>query len=503
MPEISAGMQGLLGGVIAVYLVGMYALGYYAQQKIETHEDFLVAGRKLPLSLAWMTLLATWFGAGTLLTATDTVREEGLAGAALDPLGCGVCLLLAGVLVAGPIWRMKLLTVADLFRRRFGPWSELLSSIVLVPSYFGWVAAQFVALAGMLQLFFGLDPFYGLTCVAIVGVGYTLMGGMWSVTLTDAVQISLVLVGVVVLGGVVLVELGGGDAAAGWMRLVQETPAEKQTLIPHATAIQFWQWLGVFAVGALGNLPGQDLMQRIFAARSARVAQGACYLAGGLYLLFGAVPVMLGLAAPLLFPELQEAILPTLAHAFLSPVVTVIFVVALMSAVLSTIDSAILSPASVLAQNVFPRFTSLSPLKLNRFAVLLVTAGSLAAAYSGESAYELLEAAYEVIMVSLLVPLLLGLYTRPRSEWPAVASILSGFLVWAIHFGLEWDHFAAGWPLLGAYQAPTSLCATGVSLLAYLLCEPPWTMRRATEDSDANKPDDTPESEPTVPPPAS
>ncbi|MGH7199732.1 MAG: sodium:solute symporter family transporter, partial [Planctomycetaceae bacterium] len=271
-------------------------------RRVHDMEDFLVAGRRLPLSLAWMTLLATWFGAGTMLTATDEVRQHGLRAAALDPLGAGLCLLLAGWFVAGPMWREHLLTVPDLFRRRFGPAAELLSSLIMVPSYFGWIAAQFVALAGMLELFFGLDPTWGIFAVAVVGTGYTLMGGMWSVTLTDAAQIILVMLGLIILAAAVLLQLGDGDVLAGWQRLWTQTPPAMRTVVPTDTATQFWQWAGVLAAGALGNLTGQDLMQRIFSSKSEAVAKRACHVAGVMYFVFGAISVGLGLAASLLFP---------------------------------------------------------------------------------------------------------------------------------------------------------------------------------------------------------
>ena len=79
----------------------------------------------------------------------------------------------------------------------------------------------------------------------------------------------------------------------------------------------------------------------------------ACYAGGILYIIFGLIPVTLGLAGRILTPDsLERAILPALAHSFLEPIPSVIFTVVLASAVLSTIDSAILSPASVLSQNV-------------------------------------------------------------------------------------------------------------------------------------------------------
>lgn len=164
-------------------------------------------------------------------------------------------------------------------------------------------------------------------------------------TLTDAVQIALVLGGLLVLSVLVAAELGGGSPGAGLLRLAEDTPSEMLLPLPVGSAGEVVGWLGILAVGALGNLPGQDLLQQVFASRSATVARGACLGAGGLYLSFGLVPLLLGLSGRLLVPDtVEQSILPARAGLFLAPVPAVIFVLALVSAVLSTLDSAILSP---------------------------------------------------------------------------------------------------------------------------------------------------------------
>ena len=476
--EIDPSLKWLLAISMAVYLLVMYAIGYIAQRKVHNAEDFLVAGRRLPLSLAWMTLLATWFGAGTILTAADEVRDGGLQRAALDPFGAGACLLIAGLLIAGPMWRMQLLTVPDFFRRKFGSSTELLSSAILVPSYFGWIAAQFIALAEVMNLFFGIPVGLGLLVVALVGTGYTLMGGMWSVTLTDAVQISLVLVGLVVLAAVVLLELGHGSVWSGLARIRRETDPPLLTVIPTDTAASLVGWIGVFAIGALGNLPGQDLMQRVFAANSERTAKRACLLAGVIYLIFGMIPLLLALAGNIMFPEdMQAKILPAMAHAFLHPVVAVIFLLALLSAILSTIDSAILAPASVLAQNVFPRLGWVDTLKSNRLSVLLVAFCSVLLAYAGENAYSLLEEAYLLTLVGLFVPLIVGLYSTPCNGRAANAAMLVGTGIWAVHFALGWEIFLPSVGIFQRLQLPLSLSATACAAVAYFCIQTPWQTR--------------------------
>jgi SSS family solute:Na+ symporter len=230
-------------------------------------------------------------------------------------------------------------------------------------------------------------------------------------------------------------------------------------------------WLSVLVVGALGNIPGQDLLQRVFAARSGRVAQIACILAGVAYLVFGCIPILLGLASSLLVPGgVERSVLPALAGIFFTPAALVVFTVALTSAVLSTIDSAILSPASVLAQNVFGRSDGgrTSLLALNRLAVVLVTGASVIVAFVGDSAYGLLEDAYELPFVALFVPLAIGLFAKVRGEGPAIASMTVGVALWLLHYLASWDTFLPFWLEPHGVSIPVSLSVTGCSLLAYL-----------------------------------
>ncbi|MCA9660538.1 MAG: hypothetical protein KC486_19510, partial [Myxococcales bacterium] len=133
-------MTQLLAAALVAYVVLTYALALRSRRRIRSAEDFLVAGRRLPLGLAAATLLATWFGAGTMLTAADAIHGGGLRLAALEPIGAGLCLLLAGTFLAERLWSLRLLTVADLFRVRFGPRAELLCAALTVPTFLGWIA---------------------------------------------------------------------------------------------------------------------------------------------------------------------------------------------------------------------------------------------------------------------------------------------------------------------------------------------------------------------------
>ncbi len=464
--QAAAAVNTALAVALLAFVALMYGIGFWARARIHTLEDYLVAGRRLSWPLAAVTLFATWFGAGTLLTATDEARVQGLRAAALEPIGPGLCLVLAGLFFAARLWRMKLLTLPDFYRRRFGVRAEVVASVIMVPGYFGWIAAQFVALAGLLEVFWQIPIHHGIWLVAAVGTGYTLLGGMWSVTLTDAAQLAFIVVGLFLLAFTVLLELGGeAGIAAGWARLVAATPPERLVLVPTDRAADLIGWLSVLAIGALGNIPGQDLAQRIFAARSARAATTACHVAGVFYIALGMVPVLTGLAADPLGIEAAVGTVPALAAALMTPAATIVFVLAITSAVMSTIDSAILAPSSVLSNNLLAKlWPGADGLALSRIAIMVVAAASVAMAYLGAGAYELLETAYAIGMVALFVPLARG-FTSRGDERAALAAMIAGTTLWGVHLALGWD--GLGGPWLGLDVVPQELAATACAWLAY------------------------------------
>lgn len=432
----------MLSLVLGAYLTGILALSIFAGRRVRSEEDYLIAGRRLPLSLAWATLMATWFGAATVLGAAEAAREEGVRGTLLDPFASGGALIIAGLFFAKPLWEMRLLTISDFYGRTYGPKSEVVASLITVPGYFGWVAAQYKALGGLQQAFFGIDPTWGIVLAASVVLIYTVVGGMWSVTLTDSLQIVIALATLVILAWTAFSHLGGGGPADGVARLWNETSPDMLTFLPEPGLAAGLVWLATVGSGLFGNIPGQDLMQRVFASKDARTAVRACLLAGALYVAFGLLPVGLGLASKLLVPESNGAdILGILAQEYLTPTLTVVFVVALVSIIVSTCTSAVLSPAAVLGHNLLSRLPGLKDrgLLVDRSSVLIVTLCSVAVAYSDNTIIELLELSLSIVLVSLFVPLVMGLYgsRKRRSERAALLAMIFGCAVWLPREGLE------------------------------------------------------------------
>lgn len=419
-------MENLLLYTLIIYFLVLLLMAFYMSGKMETEEDFLVGGRKFNLWLTTFCLFATWFGAGTLISATDEVASRGLEVTALEPYGAGICLLLAGFFFAKPLWQMKLMTYADFFREKFGTRVELVSVIINIPVYVGWIAVQIVSLANILAVFFPIPVWVFILGVSLFACFLTISGGMWSVSITDSFQLGVIVCGLFYL----LFKISGGGVD-GITSLIGSVDMDNMVLIPTDKIGNFMNWLGVLSVSALGNMTGQDLGQRMFSAKSARVAKYGCILAGVAYILIGSIPVFLGITASQTLGRYEGSVIPNLIKTYLDPVTAVILTLTIISAVISTITSALLAPSSMLSHNFLKRhFKNTSTLVLCKWGVVSVTLLSILTAFAGEDVYGLLEASYAIGFVAFFVPVTVGLYTKRLNEVACLISIGMSTVIW-------------------------------------------------------------------------
>ncbi len=120
---------------VVLYVVVTIIVGLLAARLVHNTEDYLLAGRRLPLYIVTATLFATWFGSETILGASSEFAHGGLIAVVRDPFGAALCLLLVGLFYAKPLYRMKLLTLGDFYRNRYGQLTELLAGICIMLTY--------------------------------------------------------------------------------------------------------------------------------------------------------------------------------------------------------------------------------------------------------------------------------------------------------------------------------------------------------------------------------
>ncbi|MCX7638223.1 MAG: sodium:solute symporter family protein [Cyclobacteriaceae bacterium] len=419
---------------IILYLVLTLLVGFWASRRVSSSGDFMLAGRSLPMVLSTSALFATWFGSETVFGASSEFLKGGLFAVIEDPFGAALCLLLFGMFFARKLYAMNLLTLGDFFRVRFGRKTELLASILMVPSYFGYTAGQLVALGLIMNVVTGLPVWQGIVVSSLVVTLYTAVGGMWAISVTDFVQSIIIVIGLIILS-VVLAEKAGGLT-----RVLQEVPRDTFRFLPDWNSASVLSYLAAWSVLGLGSIPSQDVFQRAMSSGSSKIAERSCYYAAALYLTIAMLPLFISLCVKHLYPSQvngdTQLTLPSMVLAHTAMPVQILFFGSLMSAILSTTSSSILAPAAIFSENILrplikTPLTDRHFLLITRVSVLVFSACSTVLACIKSNIYELVGDSSVFSLVSLFVPLLLGVYWRKFSRAGAIASMVSGMAAWA------------------------------------------------------------------------
>lgn len=430
-------MNAILIGVI-VYVLLQFLIGYLVSRQIRSEADYILAGRRLGLGLAAFSIFATWFGAESIIGSSGQIYESGLSLGIAEPFAYGAALLLMGLLFARPLWNRGLTTFGDLFRQRFSPGVEKLAIFLILPGPIFWGAAQIRAFGQIVGATSGIDVDVAITIAAVVVIAYTVLGGLMADALTDLIQGLALIFGLIALLVAVAWSMGGMGA------LVAAIPAERTAYFSLGEA----SWLEVaeeWAIPIFGSLVAVELISRILATRSAGVAQSGAVVGSGLYLIVGAIPVLVALVGPQLVPNIAdpEQIVPTVAQAYLPGFLYVVFAGALISAILSTVDSVILSGASLVSHNIIvplrPKMTEVGKLLTARICVVALGVIAYILSLLSGSIYELVETASAFGSAGLFVVVAFGMFTRFGGPLAATATLAIGAGVWfAGTFFLEW-----------------------------------------------------------------
>jgi solute:Na+ symporter, SSS family len=459
---------------VVLYLLATVLVGWWASKFVKNTSDFVVAGRQMPLIVVATGLFATWFGSETVMGASAEFLDKGILGVIEEPFGAALCLLLVGMFVARPLYRKNLLTFSDYFLERFSQRSELMSAIMVVPSYFSWIAAQLVALALILQtlikgaLQYDMSLSVGIFICAIIVMFYTYIGGMWAVSVTDFFQTIMIIVGLLIILWSVL-----GDAG-GFQHVIDQQPEGFFNAVPEMTRHGWIEYIAAWITVGFGSIPQQDVFQRVMSAKSERASVWGTYTAAFMYLTIACVPLMIALCGKVLYPELMQGdkqnLLPQMVLQHSNLFLQIMFFGALLSAILSTASGAVLAPATVIGENIIrPYFKHLSDkeiLQYMRLAVIGVTVVSATMASISTDIYELVGQSSALSLVCLFIPLMCGLYWKKASDLGALLSMILGFTIWFIALIAGSDELTGVPPifwglgasilgmLLGSYFAP-------------------------------------------------
>ena len=438
---------------VILYLLLSIGIGLYAATRVHNVKDYVVAGRHLPLYVVTATVFATWFGAETVLGISAKFVKDGLGGIVEDPFGASMCLILVGAFFAAKLYKMNLITIGDYYRNRYGRTVEVLTSLAIILSYLGWVAAQILALG--LVFSFVTQGAVTHTEGMIIGAGivlvYTLFGGMWSVAMTDAFQMTIIVVAMLYLAWFLSGMAGGAGVV-----ISHAAQADKFAFWPQMETRDVLAFIGAAVTMMLGSIPQQDVFQRVMSAKNEKTAVRGSLLGGSMYFIFAFIPLFLAYSATLIDPamvdklidENSQLILPTLIMEHTPVFAQVLFFGALLSAIMSTASGTLLAPSVTFTENILKGIIGHQSDRhflwtMRTVVVCFAVAVTLFALTSTASIYEMVGNAYKVTLVAAFVPLVCGLYWRRANTQGALFAISAGVSSWLL---LEIFHADGLWP---------------------------------------------------------
>jgi SSS family transporter len=427
---------------VILYLLVSIGIGLYAATRVHNVKDYVVAGRHLPLYVVTATVFATWFGAETVLGISAKFVKDGLRGIVEDPFGASMCLMLVGMFFAARLYRLNLITIGDYYRERYGRTVEVLTSIAIILSYLGWVAAQILAL-GLVFSFVtqgAISHQEGMVIGAGIVLVYTLFGGMWSVAMTDAFQMTIIVIAMLYLAWFLSGMAGGAGVV-----INHAAQADKFTFWPQLETRDVLAFVGAAVTMMLGSIPQQDVFQRVMSAKNEKTAVRGALLGGGLYFLFAFVPLFLAYCATLIDPAMvneliekdTQLILPTLIMNHTPVLAQVMFFGALLSAIMSTASGTLLAPSVTFTENILKGFIGHQSDRhflwtMRAVVVCFAVLVTLFALTSTTSIYEMVGNAYKVTLVAAFIPLVCGLYWKRANTQGALFAISAGVSSWLL-----------------------------------------------------------------------
>lgn len=427
-PRASSKSLNIHLALLLVYSIGLIAIGLVVARFVRGSADFFVAGRRLSAPLIFTTVLASNIGAGATVGATGLGYNDGISAWWWNGSAAIGSVFLA--LFIGPrIWRIasehNLYTTGDYLELRYGPSVRAIVSSLLWVGTLSIFAGQLIAGAAVLSVVAHVPRWAGTIISASVVTVVFVSGGAISTVWTNVVQLIVLLVGFSVALPLVLSHVGGltGVFAAA------NVPPSFGNILHSSGPGSGWMLLVLGPAFIIS--PG--LMQKAYGASSARAVARGIGAQAVVLSLFAFVPPLFGMAARVAHPGLTNPnlVLPTILVEQLPVALGALTLAAVFSAEVSTCDALLFMLATSLSQDLYKRFvrpmaTDSQLLRVARFAAVAGGVGAVLFALWLPTVIDALRVFYALLIATLFVPVVGGLYTRRAGSPEALAAIAAG-----------------------------------------------------------------------------
>ncbi len=410
-----------------VVLLGYFALllvvGIAFSRKSTNLEDYFFASRNLRGVLIFFSVSASWIGASSTLVTVDEAYYSGVSSFWLMGLPAILTALSFALLLSGPIRRLPIVTLPDLVEMRYGSLVRHMVAFLIAWYMVLLAASQMVAMGQFLGGILEIPYLEALILGSTVVVLYSVMGGFFSVTLTDALQFMLLSAGLIWLFLVLLGRVSFSEVA------VTADHLGREGLWDFFKGWQKNAWIVVSFMCAW--LISPIVWQRIQAAKSPHHARyGLLGAASAFFLIYGII-VSIGLLSLPLFPSGNLPVpLLTQLISVTGPVMSSVLFMAVAAAVMSTLDTAVNTGALTLtrdvAQRLFRRGHGTQVLKVSRISTVVVAVLALLVASRLQSILQALGLASEILAEGFFIPGMAMLFMKRYVPAAGLLSVALG-----------------------------------------------------------------------------
>jgi solute:Na+ symporter, SSS family len=419
--------------IVVVYFAIMLLIGFWFHRKNNNTEDYFIGSRQMTKWHLGLSVVATDVGGGFSIGLGGLGFVMGLAGSWILFTGLIGAWLTAVVLIpkvhkTGLANRLQ--TFPEILKFNYGKTVALAAAIISAIGYMGFTASQVLAGAKLTSATFeGVNIPEAVLIMGAIAVVYTALGGIKAVIYTDTVQWIILLSGLSLVGvPYALKALGGWEAAKLFLsaEMLQLSNVKISTLI---------NW--TFSIIPIWFI-GMTLYQRIFAAKSAKEAKRAWFIAGLFeYPFMAFLGVFLGMLAKAAFasgiiPVAEmamadnESAMPLMLKHVLPVGALGLIMAAYFSAILSTADSCLMAASGNISRDLFNYKKSKNALKVVQWMTLVIGILAIAVALYIPSVLELMLLSYGFMVSGLMAPVLGFLLFKNPSRNAAIASMIAG-----------------------------------------------------------------------------
>jgi SSS family solute:Na+ symporter len=421
-PEFSVYLFYLL-----LYIALLIGLGAYYRRKSTDISGYLVAGRSQGTLNIMSTFMGSVLGSVAFIGFVGMGYATGINGWFFWTIPAGIFTLILVHVFGSAIKRTNLYTVPDVFAVRFGRNSALFTTIVQMIFIIPHIAITFIAMGAVTSTFFKISPDLGIIVGFFVITTYVFFGGFRAVIGTDKIQLSVVLL------GLVLLFLFSLDNAGGIQKILENTPSGHWNPLGRSSLLDFF--LIVLSIAPFYMIQ-QAHWQRIFASKDIGVAKKGFTIGIILITCIYALSFSIGIIArnflpldlhpDMVFPEAIATVFPS--------VVGGILLIGLLAAIMSSADTFIMSGSAVATKNIYqqyvsPRATEKQLFHVSRYAVMVVAVFGLIIALFGGGIIPTAILTLKICGSGLVFPFLALMFWRRATSKGIIAGMISGVLV--------------------------------------------------------------------------